>query len=334
MNKLIFTLRDINNQYSDYDLVYQIRDTDLAKQWTDHFKINFIDNDHPIEKNYCLKGWQTDWETNYPRNLNHICTKLNEHIDIINQEMPKHGYPFIDLRFSVEALKNDPQEKLLNKIHHHFELLIGQQWDPSDWWLLPLHNKTRFSIRMLNNYCHEIESILKSIKRKSLAIGGSLNGINSEGKHFTIKKSSELTLSEYKNFSDFRPFGCIQLYYAQLGKSHYEVFSDNDTDIERKNISGIRNVTGEFVIIFRKSTNPLSKKPYMNWLKENNWDVTDPRLALTYPIVADLQNTEPNKIIIQEILKRNDLYKISLNGQTKTYNYTWIDQENWEENLQ
>ena len=334
MNDLVLTLRDISNQFEDYDLVYKIRNTNLARKWADHFKTNFIDNDHPIEKNYCLQGWQTSWETNYPRSLNHICSKLNYHIQIINEEMPKYGYPFIDLHFSVEALKNDPQQELLNKIHHHFELLIGQQWDPSDWWLLNLHFRTRFSIRMLNNYCHEIESILRSIKNKSLGIFGSLNGIDPGGRHFDTKKSSELTLTEYKEFSDSRPFGSIHLYYAQLGKSHFEVYCDNDTDIERKNISGIRNVTGEFVIQFQEKGNPLDNQSYVNWLKDNNWNIKDPRLALTCGIVADLTNKEDHNTIVEEILKRNDLYKISLNGQTKTYNYTWIDQENWEKDLQ
>lgn len=335
MSELVLTLRDVNGQFEDYDLEYKIRDTNLATVWKEHFQTNFIDSDHPIEKNYCLQGWQTEWETNYPRSLNHLCAKLNKHIEIINQEMPKHGYPIIDLHFSVEALKADPQEELLNKIHHHFELLIGQQWDPSEWWLLDLHISTRFSIRMLNNICHEIEAILRSIQHKSLGLFGSLNGIDQHGKHFfDSKKSSELTLREYKEFSTSRPFGSICLYYAQLGKSHYEVFCDNDTDIERKNISGIRNVTGEFVILFKDADGRLKNNRFVKWLQENNWNAKDPRLALNEGVVADLQNSEPQQKITEELLKRNDLHKITLDGQTKVYNYTWMDQENWEKDLQ
>ena len=72
MSELVLTLRDINRQFDDYDLVYKIRDKNLATVWKEHFQTNFINSDHPIEKNYCLQGWQTEWESNYPRSLQHL----------------------------------------------------------------------------------------------------------------------------------------------------------------------------------------------------------------------------------------------------------------------
>jgi hypothetical protein len=187
MTLLTLTLRDTSGVEDNFDINFKLRDTSLSKVWKECFIQNFLESHHPIEKTYCLHGWQTTWNTNYPRNLEYLCEKLNYHIDIINSEMPKYGYPVIDLNFTVDRLKSNSQEELLNKVHHHFELLIGQSWEPSKWWRIDaLSNKVRFSIRMLNNLCHEIEAIIQSIKSKTdkLMIYGSLNCIDCKGKHF------------------------------------------------------------------------------------------------------------------------------------------------------
>ncbi len=335
MSELVFTLRDTSGQFSDYQLLYKIRDNSLGKLWKKCLNKNFLENNHPIEKTYCLQGWQTTWESNYPRNLTYLCNLLNSHISTINSFMPTIGYPVINLNFTLEGLQSNSQEELLNKIHHHFEILIGQAWDPSEWWLRDdIPSKVRFSIRMLNNLCHEIEGIISSIKHNiTPGIFGSLNGINSNGRHFANKLFEELNLENYKDFSDIVPFGCLILYYAQLGKQHKEVFDDNDTDIERKNISGIRYVTGEWTSVFSKTYRPLENKKYIKWLKKNDWNVHDPRLALKTGVVADLITDESKQTIVNEILKRDDLYKIELDSNQKLYNYTWKDEEQWQEKL-
>jgi hypothetical protein len=35
----------------------------------------------------------------------------------------------------------------------------------------------------------------------------------------------------------------------------------------------------------------------------------------------------------KELLKRDDVYKFTLDGQSRVYNYTWKDQEGWEDIL-
>lgn len=329
---LLITLRDTNKKYSNYTLYYKVRNDPLGKLWAEHLYQNFLCSNHPLEKTYCLQGWVQDWNSNENRNLNYLCNRINYFIKNINTELPKHGYPHIDLEFTVEKLQQDSQEELLNKIHHHFEILIGQVWEVSEWYKLNLSSLTRYSIRMLNNYCHEIEALIRSINNKRRTINLSLNGINSEGKHFKDKLRSELSLNEYNCFQDDMPFGCISLYYAQLGKSHIEVYRDEDTDIERKNISGIRYVTGEAIIPFYSSKGNLQDSGFVKWLKDNDWDINDPTLALKHGVVADLQYTNKDAIL-EEISKRNDVYQIYLNGKSKVYNYTWQDEEQWETKL-
>lgn len=333
MSKLVITLRDTTKKYSNFYLVWNVRNDPLSKMWKKNFIRNFIKSDHPLEKTYCLQGWNTSWHSNYERNLSYLCNKLNEYIANINEEMPSHGYPFIDLNFTVDALKSNAQQELMNKLHHHFEVLIGQVWSVSEWYKLPLKNKTRYSIRMLNNYCHEIESSIKSIENRKLGILLSLNGIDKKGKHFENKFSAEMREKEYLCLVDDLPFGSISLYYAQLGKSHYEVFVDNDTDIDRENISGIKYVTGEGRISFYSSSGDLKNPAYVEWLNQNNWDINDHTLSLKNGIVADLDYSCSKQHIINEISKRNDVYQIAIDNQIKTYNYTWKDQESWEQQI-
>jgi hypothetical protein len=123
------------------------------------------------------------------------------------------------------------------------------------------------------------------------------------------------------------------LYYAQLGKTHHEVFFDNDTDIERKNITGTKYVTGEFTCAFKKTNSALDDPKFVNWLKKNSWDINDPTLALKNSPVADLILTTSEEEFKIELLKRDDLYKIKLDNKEKIYDYTYQDQEAWEEKI-
>ena len=329
---LSITLRDTNKKHSNYTLYYKLREDALATLWANNFKKNFLQSNHPLEKTYSLQGWVQEWNSNDNRNLNYLCSRMNYFIKNINDGMSTHGYPYIDLNFTVENLQGDSQEELLNKVHHHFETLIGQVWEVSEWYKLDISEQTRYSIRMLNNYCHEIESLIRSIENKKRTINLSLNGINEKGLHFNDKTRSELSLEEYNCFSDSIPFGCITLYYAQLGKQHYEVYFDKDTDIERKNISGIRYVTGECWIPFWEHKGNLQDAGFVKWLEDNKWDKNDPTLALQHGIIADLQYTNKDSIL-EEISKRNDVYEICFDGLTKQYNYTWQEEEQWEAQL-
>jgi len=328
--ELVF--RDTNNVHSDYTLEYKLRDTRLAQSWYNMLVENFFNSQFPIEKTYCLKGWQQSWDSDYNRNLEFLCEELNKHIDVINNDMPNKGYDYIDLNFTVEGLKNkESQHLLLNKIHHHFELLIGQIWNPSKWYSLA-EPATTFSIRMLNNYCHEIEAALEVLEYSQLphlSIG--LNGVNDQGEHFFEKKRHDITAKEYRDFSASGPAGAITLYYAQLGKHHKEAYQDNDSDIDADNISGIRYATGEMLIHFVELQDFRLNTDYKRWLLRNGFDRKDRSLALDHGIVAD----PIGDIDINELVKRNDLYKIRALEQGEVvheveYNYTWEDQLNWE----
>lgn len=346
--KFVITLRDTTQQVGPLTVKFDIKKTALAKKWTEMLIDNILSSDHPIEKTYCLHGWQTEWESNYSRNLNVLCDKLNESISIVNTGMNPLGYPFIDLHFSLDKLKSKDYQIMMNEIHHHFEVLIGQVWSMSEWYKIAPDQETRTAIRMLNNYCHEIEGTIKSIKSKieyrtlaykdihpSLRIHVSTCGLNPNNKLYKNKKSHYIIKEEFECFQDYTVWGDIILYYAQLGKNHMEVFHDQDEHIGRDNISSYQIITGESVISFDCERKILGDD-FKTWCKENNFDLNDKTLGIGMPVVASIENTFSTKIQLeQELRARDDVYKISVEDDqgneisSKIYDYTWQDEERW-----
>lgn len=337
--KLFLTLRDSKNQLPNYTLRFRILENKLAKSWLKLFSHNFFEIDHPIEKDNSLKGWITSWDSCSPRNLDFLCKKLNDSVRVINDSMGLLGYQHIDLQFSKDKLQCDDYRELMNSIHHHFEILIGQTWNPSEWWELADDN-TRHHIRLINNLCHEIEAAVNSIElnqkfpdNSNQYIFASLMGKNFQGNYITGKERNELTLEELKSFSEYATWGDVFIYYAQLGKRHIEAYRDKDEFIDRNNISGYRYLTGEFVISFPMIYEQEIRLPnqFFEWLDQNGFDKNDPSLALGFPRVAELQLTEPKKEMIKIIKQLDDIYEIGLEDdsgkiiKSKVYDFVWTD---------
>jgi len=337
--KIFLVLRNSKNKVSSYKLNFKVLDNDLAKSWLELFSYNFFNIDHPIEKDNCFKGWITSWNSSSPRNLDFLCKEINYSIQKINQQMIPLGYQKIDLTFSLEKLQTDSYRNLMNDIHHHFEILIGQSWNPSKWWNIA-DNETKQHIRLINNLCHEIETAVDSIKinqhfpeYSNQYIFGSLMGRNSQGNHISGKQIKELSLNELNAFSEYTQWGDITIYYAQLGKRHIEAFRDKDEHIDRENISGYRYLTGEFVVSFPMVVDQKIYQPpeFFNWLDRNGFDRNDPSLALGFPKVAELESIEDKKEIIKKLKQMDDLYEIGLEDdsgnvvKSKIYDFYWTD---------
>lgn len=342
--KLILQFRDINQTVENYDLKFNIRNTPLAAAWCDLLIKNIFGTRHPIEKPYSLHGWQTTWETDTPRNLKYICTKLNSAIDYVNLRMKEHGYPHIELEFTVEKLRSRKYQQLMNDIHHHFEILIGQSWNTSEWYK-KADEPTRTAIRMLNNYCHEIEGIVAAINEQKLlniipffdlhpgmSVNVGLNCPNFDGKYFLTKQKKEITLEGYECFANEYYWGAVFIYYAQLGKTHLDAFNDKDKHIDKNNVSGWRYLTGEFVVNLPIKPKSQIDKKFKKWLKKNDFDINDKTLGIGFPVVADIETDQSRKKVAAELRLRNDLYQIRLEDDlgnvvhSRIFDYSWQDQ--------
>jgi len=331
--KLLVTLRDSTGRKDNFTLTYLILDNSLSKKWCDLLIQNFFLNDHPIEKVFCLQGWQNNLDSDYGRSMSYLCQRLNDSVSVINEDLVAKGYEHIDLNFDIESMKNPlTAQDRLNQIHHHFELLIGQVWNPSKWYGLA-EARTRSCIRNLNNICHEMEGILKiaADPTKGLQINVGLNGPDFSGNYFQDKMRIDLDKEDYDNFRNSLDWGDCVIYYSQLGKRHIEAFNDQDECIDDENISGHKFLTGEFVLCFRQ----VKRQPpqFFEWLKSRGFDPTDKTLGLGFPVVAKLAGVENRQYIEQQLKLRDDLYSIELHDDvgrilySRQYLYTWADQE-------
>lgn len=347
--KLCLTFRDTKGQLENYTVKFDIKQTRLAQHWLNSLIKNFFNTNHPIEKTYCLQGWQTSWKSNYSRNIEVLCEKLNKAIADVNKGMVPKGYPKINLNFTLDVLKTDKFRTYMNEIHHHFELLIGQSWNESLWYKKADDN-TRTAIRMLNNYCHEIEKNVENIKmnnfmfklspyylRSYVTVG--LNGVDSTGKHFNWTDRKELiSTDEYNDFQQIHTWGSIELFYSQLGKSHVEAWFDQDEHIDRTNISSYKFITGEFVVHFLAEDKEKFPNEFLTWLKENDFDFNDKTLGIGFPVVAEINlEGQSRSQILKQLRARDDLFAISVEDSQgavvhyKEYNYTWKDEEGWKQ---
>lgn len=354
-------LRDLKCEVDPIEVKWEVADNPLGLEWFYALKQNFVGPDatcptHPLEKSHCLNGWiDTANGTNNPglRDIPTLCSELNWAIHTVNKFYLDKGYPHIDLHFTPEALQTDQYRDLMNQIHHHFELLIGQVWNVSKWFDMAVKEskETVYAIRVLNNNCHQIENIINKTKQEGdrktlhqsfmLSFNG-INWLNSSTPHGQFTRYS-VSDRAYDYWSPNYEWGHLYAYYCQLGKRHIEAFYDEDPHIDHDNISGIRFFTGEAIMNLCTLFAPGSDMPreyrpkFIKWLTDNGFDPEDKKNAYGNGVVARIQLPMDYKQYHDEITKRNDVYKLGWreNGieHFRTFDYTWKEQVLGEINL-
>lgn len=329
MNKVYVELRDLANEFDNIVLEIEPTDNQLGLMWFNALQHNLKYADNNVEKTHMLKGWAEGTKIyNHPgiRDANTLCNEMNWAIDRINIEMHgRYNYPLIKMMWDLELLSDsDKFRQAANEIHHHFELLIGQVWDVSEWWKKEITFKTREAIRWINNVVHQMEHLFKPARAWFV----SLNNLDFADVNHTPMHLFPLGQGCYKYFTTKLESLTITDYYCQLGKKHYEVFCDDDDVIDRKNISGTRYVSGEFILQLRDGD---YKSNFNNWLVENDFDPDDITQGYGTGVMGKVVNCKANDI--DEIMKRNDIYKISVDDGykviDKTFDYTWMDEQEY-----
>ena len=87
---------DGNGILDPLKLYFTVNDHSLARLWKHSLIENYIGennatNDWPLDKLFLNKGFVSDWETNYSRNLENACKELNFAIQIVNEKMVPEG---------------------------------------------------------------------------------------------------------------------------------------------------------------------------------------------------------------------------------------------------
>ncbi len=358
-NKFIF--ENIVVQLDKLQYRINIYDTPLAKRWLDALRDNLVKK-RVLEKNFCFLGW-----ANSKRNLRHLVGELNQAVAQINKYKFDPPYekihPFVpdDFQYSPTLptgmvfngnemdkpglrLKHDA----CNLLHRHFEELQGTAWQLSPYYL-QADFETKYAIRQLNNICHEIEGWVEAY-RKSVLDPEWIRP--SQITTFLNAPRYDLHEDDYELFKKNRfrrELGGVYLHWSQIGKTLYEVYRDEGgKKLDEATCSAINHqkfYSGEFDVEWGRTIDEDTfkwKKQEMDgfrtWLKENGYDWEDPKLALGYIKIGqvDMKLGFSNKDFteVYDMMKNNlnitSIHIIGSRSWENEYPYK-LDDENWKE---
>ena len=341
------------------DVHFAMYESDFLRRWKHELKILLQQNYH-LEKNYNFLGFVES-----PRNIDYLCQQINDAIRQINRfnSSNKWGnaglepYAIQDhfdrdtVMYSADlpigpAVNGDEmatpglriKHDAMNRLHRYFEDLQGEAWGLSNYYKIA-DSTTKYAIRQLNDLCHELESYVLSYRKSKFEPEWQRpSQINT----WLQAPRSDLSDEDYKLFLENkfdRTCGGVYLHWAQIGKTHIEVFRDEDgkdvDDIVCSSISALKYYSGEFDIEWGKDitehTAPWlaqEQLEFRTWLQRNGFDETDPKLALGFikigqcNLMKSFDTTDPIKIW-SILAKHLDVFKITIDDVTNTFDYVW-----------
>ena len=356
------TLEDkILIDYNNKKVKIDIYDTPLGKRFIQALRDNLVEK-RILEKNFCFLGWASS-----TRDLNFLCHELNNSIEQINSftfDPPYekiHPFRADDFQYSAKLktglcpdgdemskpglrLKHDA----CNLLHRYFEELQGTAWQISEYYK-QADTETKYAIRQLNNICHEIESWVLSY-RKSIVDPEWIRP--SQITTFLNAPRYDLHEEDFELFKHNRydrELGGVYLHWSQVGKTLVEVYRDEHapkmTEALCSEINHQKYYSGEFDIEWGNTITEAKhnfKKQEMEgfrtWLKENDYDWEDPKLALGYIKIGqvDLETSFQNRPfeLIYEIMKDNlNIKNITIRGvgiHQNNFPYT-LESDDWKQ---
>jgi hypothetical protein len=371
-SEITVVLRNPLNHDDKINYFIKVYDNPLAKDWIISLK-QLLSSKNLLEKNFCFMGFPKT-----ARDLDYLCKELNQAIYQINTfnsllvwvknnldsyfieeyfvpDSVRYGreYP-VPSRFHpegnpdwhrIQCIGLVEKKEILNKLHNHFEVLQGTVNSPSPYYILADH-ETKYAIRQLNILCHEIETLILSQQKEVYLpewIRPSQITTWLHAPRYELQKEHRKLFLE--NGYD-RRFGHVYMHWAQIGKTLFEVFRDEDapelTDAICEAITHLQYYSGEFDIEWgldvvsgegsRHFWHVEQQKLFKEWLIKNNLDPANEMLSLGYlPIgEVDLQKSfgTTDHFQIWDILSTHlDIYSVTVEDVTGTYDYCWTDSD-------
>ena len=336
--KVKVVLRNPVKQSDTMDYVIQVNDSLLSRDWIVALK-KLLQSGKPIEKNFCFMGFP-----NTSRDLDYLCNELNRAIDSINQYFTDYHIQekvTPDQCRARDWAEDGPNHELFNKIHNHFERLQGTVWQLSDYYKIAPY-EIKYSIRQLNNLCHEMENLVLSqrkakidpywVRPSQITTWLNANRYELEKQH----KQAFLT-----NGYD-RVLGGVYMHWTQIGKTLYEVFRDEDapelTDTVCESITHLKYYSGEFDVEWGNDVVRHGKMEWHNteqdlfeaWLIKNKLDPKNADLSLGYLPLGQIDlahsfGTTNHETIWSTLANYLDIYQIEVDGVCQKYDYCWSD---------
>jgi hypothetical protein len=325
-------LRSTNDQI--LSVYIDVEDNSLSRKWLAALN-QLIQNQNHLEKNYCWLGWAKS-----ERNPEYICTQINRSIHAVNSA--GLGYVIRDFFTPANTIDTDLDidHAHMNQLHRYFEDLQGVSGALSPYYTAA-DDTARWHIRQLNLLCHELESLVLSIRKLKTAPEWQRP---SQLMCWLQAPRFELSVEDYEFFgieTINRSLGGVYVGVNKaVGKHHWEVFSDEgrDSRVSELVTSTLRSQTqaaGDFDIEW--ANNPgafpwqiLALKEFRAWLVANNFDPEDKSLTIGHPRVAQVDlvrsfGTTSYREIWAQLSQNQDVYRISTSMAQATYEYRWSD---------
>lgn len=333
----------------ELDYVIRPADTEFSEMWVIALE-DILKRGLHLEKNFCFMGFPKQ-----TRDLHAMLADLDRHIKRINESSLDYT---IQEEYSPDTVwwdvdnhtfERDPdyiKHDTFNTLHNHFEVLQGTVGNMSQYYT-DANPYVKYSIRQLNNLCHEMESyILSRVKHKRNPYWTRPSQITT-----FLNAPRYNLLNEYRNGfvtnGYDRVFGGVYMHWCQIGKTYFEVFRDEGapklTDAVCEAITDLKYYSGEFDIewgrdVVRGGDQPWHDKQmdeYYAWLTDNGKDINDPRLSLGYlplgqvDLLSSFGTTNPEQIwdMMSECL---NIHSIELDGFPYYFNYS-IGDDDYEE---
>ena len=135
-----------------------VADNSLSRKWLAALN-DIIQHDLHLEKNYCWLGW-----TESTRTAEYLCTQINRSIMAINASTLDYRIQDFFSPGTVIQADLDIDHEQMNQLHRYFEDLQGTAGAMSAHYTAA-DDHTRWHIRQLNLLCHELESLVLSLRK-------------------------------------------------------------------------------------------------------------------------------------------------------------------------
>ena len=362
MTDVIMTVRNPLDPRDLIPVYIRPNDTELAQDWVEALRQEVRRNAH-LEKNYCWHGWPKT-----QRNLSYLTAQLTRHATKINdfnstgiwQAAGLAAYPLRteylpeDVMIPITGIDEPgkkgggPNHDIMNIVHNCFEHLQGTVENLSPYYKLAAPD-VKYSIRQMNNLCHEIETLCLSI-RKAYYMPDWVRP--SQITTFLNARRHRLNQEHRKGFADNgfdRRFAHVYMHWTQIGKTLMEVFSDEGApQLDAATCDAITHLqyySGEFDIEWgqnvcyghqRWHTEKIDK--FNEWLVREGFDPNDPQLSLGYLEIGhiDLERSFGTHDVfkIWDLMSSHlDIYSLRVGDDVAVYDYSWADPDHEEKQI-
>jgi len=340
LDSIEIDLRGADNQF--LTVYIDVTDNSLSRKWLGALN-DIIRSELHLEKNYCWLGW-----TESARTAEYLCTQINRSIMAINASDLDYRIQDFFTPGTVIQADLDIDHKRMNQLHRYFEDLQGTAGAMSQHYTAA-DDHTRWHIRQLNLLCHELESLVLSMRK---AVQAPEWRRPSQLMCWLQAPRFELAYEDLELFgidTINRKLGGVYVGVNKaVGKHHWEVFQDEgrDSRISELVTTGLRTQTqaaGDFDIEWARDPGAYPWQiqqlaEFREWLARNGFDPDEPSLTIGHPQVGQVDlkksfGTTDYQAIWAQLAQHLDVYSVRTSIASAIYNYCWNDPDYMEQQI-